>query len=367
MWSPVPRIAGVTFYDPRADLSIQPLFGAPGNRMGRLGAFVLVVQKSKGGMADSGVPRDKYKFEPNRKYQVRVSARQDPTFGDRQRGARPDGDRRGRRSPGADAQQFLGRGRRPDLFRRHRGPRPGGGDRRAETARPVRGVVRRTCSSGNSWPSRSTRLPTCPPSDKQFLKAQLSTLTENPARIVAAVARAAYRPDLPQSEAVVALRQAIVAAQLDPSNGTALFLRGLAAYRAGRFAEAEATMRECQESLPQERGSAAPWPLAVLALVAQKANRPQEARTRLRQAKDLLADDGWVASPNRTRSDETSRRGGGGRRPPPDPDGDAIRKLVFSTEVNGWGRGGPGGVPLRVRRRRPGDRRPGSRPRPTRT
>lgn len=62
----------MTLYNPRTDLGIQPLFGLPCNLLGRFGAFILFVQKSRGGMEDSGVPLDKYKFEPNRKYRVRV-------------------------------------------------------------------------------------------------------------------------------------------------------------------------------------------------------------------------------------------------------------------------------------------------------
>jgi WD40 repeat protein/tetratricopeptide (TPR) repeat protein len=332
MWSPAPKIAGVTIYNPRADLSIQPLFGAPGNRLGRLGAFVLVVQKSKGGMADSGVPRDKYKFEPNRKYHVRVL--RDKT----------------RLSVTVNGEHVLNEtvvaGEAPVLTLSSSWGEAGDSiyfdD--IEVRAPEAAVAeRKLLDRFDAWcdeylvrelvAEKVDRSVDLAAADKQFLKAQLPAFTENSEKILAAVSEAVYRQHPTPDEAAITLRQAIRVTQLDPGNWTGLSLRGLAEYRAGRYDAAEATLKAAHDVHTRTEGSAAPWPLATLALVNHKKGRPDEAGAWLRRAKDLIAGGAWVNAPSVAK---LIAEADAAIAPPPDQDGDAIRELVFTAQTRGW-------------------------------
>ena len=326
---------------------------ARGNRLGRLGAFVLVVQKSRSGMADSGVPRDKYKFEPNRKYHVRVL--RDKT----------------RLSVTVNGEhvltEFVVAGEAPVLTLSNSWGEAGDpiyfDD--IEVRAPEAVVAeRKLLDRFEAWcdeylvrelvAEKIDRDTDLLAADKQFLKAQLPTFTENPATILTAVSEAVYRQHPTPEEAAVTLRQAVRVTELDPGNCTGLSVRGLAEYRAGRYDAAGVTLKTAHEVHTRTDGSAAPWPLASLALLSHKQGRPDEARVWLRRAKDLVAGEGWTNDPG---VGEVNRRSGSCDRPAAgsgrgrDPQGG----------VNGpdpWlEQRGPGGVPVRVRGRRPGDQR----------
>ena len=339
VWSATPRVAGASLHSPRADLTIQPLLGSADNRWGQTGAFTLVMQKSEaGGGRLTGMPRDKVRFEAGRRHRVRVLRdRADLTVwidGEKvftvpvPAGEAPELRLEGAWGEAGETVQF------DDL----------------EVRAPAAAVAeRRLLDRLDGWfdgtllrAATLERIDAAdlPPADKQFLRGQVPTYVEDPQKLADAARPVLERPDATPGEYARAARQAEAAARL--ASGTISFqlLRGLGEYRTGRFRECVETLRQGDELMRAYDAGPTPWMHAVRALAHHRLGEPADARAFLRRACDGLYSEAWAA-------DAVARglvaEAEQGIEPPPDPDGDAVRRVVFAAEQRGYKHNDPAG------------------------
>jgi Tfp pilus assembly protein PilF len=92
---------------------------------------------------------------------------------------------------------------------------------------------------------------------------------------------------------VRALRQAEDAAHLAPGNGLILNTLGVAQYRAGRYADALATLTK-SEKLNTTKDGALPADLAFLAMVQYQLGKKDEAKATLSRLRETMKQPRWT-------------------------------------------------------------------------
>jgi WD40 repeat protein len=335
VWAPKPAVAEGTFVHPTAGLSLHTVLGSDPKSGGagpRIpGAFVMTM---RGGATSEvlGVPRTKFKFEPDRKYHFRVLREKTrlTVWVDGEYVLSQD-------VPAGEAPALMLAGSWGELGEviyfddvRVRAPEAAVHERRLLdrldgwfAAYLLRAAVIEQVDAAADLSD----------ADRRFLRARASTLVEDPRQIAEAAVKTVSRADATPAEYAIALRQGEACARLQPQGTEGLGVRGLAEMRAGQLDAAAATLHEVIDRRERESGSAGPIAAAALALVRHRQGKADEGRDLARRAKDMLHGERWAADPLAVSLTAEAEKAVG---LPDDAGRDAICRAVFGADQRGW-------------------------------
>jgi hypothetical protein len=105
------------------------------------------------------------------------------------------------------------------------------------------------------------------------------------------------RPDADAPDYRLALRQAVAACRIDEFNGVYLNTLGVAEYRAGKYAEAVATLTRSDQLNAPRFGGSIPADLAFLALAQHRLGQTEKARATLGRLRVAMKKPQWDKEP----------------------------------------------------------------------
>jgi WD40 repeat protein len=174
-----------------------------------------------------------------------------------------------------------------------------------------------------------------PGAERPVLDRILAELAEDPFALEEAAARTAHRRGGAKEDYDLALNQAQATCRAEPDHPRFAQTLGVAQYRAGRYADAAATLGQARPRLFARDGDVRPLLHAVLAMARHRLGQAGPARAELGRARDGLLSDYWASS---AADHEAAREAAAllGAAKPASPDEEAIRRLVTRAAQDGW-------------------------------